>query len=555
MRNLMLAIVTVLMVSSCTSTYQTASVYDDVYYSPGTSNQAEVQKRLDYGASGVSYGSNTSDDRFENTVQPEAEVIGSSNIAQTSGYYQDTLAQPESSSNEYYYSEDSDEYYDYEYATRIKRFHQDCGDFGYYAPVYTNTYWGGYYPGFSMGFGWGWPSSYFSLSYNYGWGYPYYGYYDPWYSWYDPWYYPYYGYGSSYWMGYNHGYYNGYWNGYYAGGYYPEGGGYGYGYHYGPRGTRGSGLIGSTGERESRITNNVSVEKTAPAASRETRVEPGSQFGSGLSNQTNNSANSEKVNRQAEVQKNTATVVATQESREVRAEKIAKPSSVVPSENNSKNEAVLRETRSNTVTESTKLSKPVVNNQPAGVAQDRNTRNTSTIQQQKVAKPASSTAEGNTGVVSRDKKYAKPASNTLEKQAPAKNYSSPVYNKPRSSNEYTVPGSRTIRNTNQGTTTVERSAPAPAQQNTIRTSTPSKSNNSFSNQSKGSINNSSSRPVRSYSSPSSTTTPQRSYSAPARSSGSGGSYSSPSSGGSSRSSGSSSGGSSSGSSSGGRRGR
>lgn len=83
----MLAIVAMLMMASCTSTYQSASVYDDVYYSPGTSDQVVVQKRMDEGAPGVSYGSNTSDDRFENTVQPEAEVIGSGSYAQESGFY------------------------------------------------------------------------------------------------------------------------------------------------------------------------------------------------------------------------------------------------------------------------------------------------------------------------------------------------------------------------------------------------------------------------------------------------------------------------------------
>jgi len=550
MKNLMLAIIAMLMLASCSSTYQTASIYDDVYYSPGTSDQVVVEKRVGTPTSDVSYGNNASEDRFKNTAQPEAEIIGSHTYSQGSGYYQDTLAQPESSSNEYYYSDESDEYYDYEYAARIKRFNDDCGNLGYYDPYYTNACYGAC-PGFSMGFGYGMPSSYFSIGFNYGWGYPYYGYYDPWYyPWYDPWYYPYYG--GSYWMGYNHGYYDGYYNGYYGGGYFPEGGGSGYGYYYGPRGTRGSGLIGSTGERESRISNEVAVEKNASVQGRETRTEPGSLFGSGLSQQTADPANSERVARQTEVQKQNANTSTNSVARDPRAEKLAKPASVVPSENNAKNEAVLRETRNNPApdVEANKLSKPVINSQSSAVTQDRNARTTPATQQQKIAKPAA-TNEGSSSVVSREKKYAKPASNTLERQGQTKNYSSPVYNKPRSSNEYTIPGSRTVRTTPQGESSVERSSTSPAQQNNVRTAAPSKSSSSFSTQPKTTINNNSSKPVRSYSSPSSTSSPQRSYSAPARSS----SYSPPSSGGgSSKSSGSSSSGSSSGGG-GGKRGR
>jgi len=546
----MLAIVAMLILVSCQSTYQSTSSYDDVYYSPGSSDQAVAQKRVGGSSDAVSYGNNSSEDRFENTTQPQSEIIGSDNYSQgsASAYYQDTLIQPESSSNEYYYSEESDEYYDYEYASRIKRFHEDCGDFGYYAPVYNNVY----SPGFSMGFGYGWPSSYMSMSFGYGWGYPYYGYYDPWYyPYYDPWYYPYYPYyGGSYWMGYNQGYYNGYWNGYYGGGYYPEGGD-GYGYYYGPRGTRGSGLIGSTDNRESRMTNDVNVEKTAPVETRTSRSEPGSLFGSGLSQQGTEPNNVERVNRQSEVQQQNVNSEANSVTRDVRAEKLAKPSSVEPAVNTSKNEVITREVRNSpgVNAESNKLSKPVINNESSGIVQDRNVR-TST-QQQKIAKPASSV--GNSNVVSREKKYAKPASNSLERPSQTKNYNSPTYNKPRASNEYTVPGSRTIRTTPQGENSSERVTTAPAQQNNIRTSTPSKSNSSFSSPTRSTIN-SSSRPAKTYSAPSSTSTPQRSYSAPARSSG-GGSYSAPASSGGSRSSGGSSNGGSSSGSSGGRRGR
>lgn len=110
----------------------------------------------------------------------------------------------------------SDDYYDYEYAARIKRFHRaTCID--YYDPFYTNLY---FYNGDPYAYG-------TSIYYGYNWYRPYgygihigigYGFYDPWYSWYGPGYY--YGYGYP-----AYGYYP-YHHGYYGGGHYYEGGGY-----------------------------------------------------------------------------------------------------------------------------------------------------------------------------------------------------------------------------------------------------------------------------------------------------------------------------------------
>ena len=131
-----------------------------------------------------------------------------------------------------------DDYNDYSYSTRIKRFHNPEQDAGYYDEVYTDpsnydtnyvaegssyytdaspnvslsfgvgfgSCWG---PSLSFGYGWGYDPWYW----NYGWGYPYNGYYSPYYSYWD---YPYYGwgYGGSYWSGYR----NGYWDGNYWGG-------------------------------------------------------------------------------------------------------------------------------------------------------------------------------------------------------------------------------------------------------------------------------------------------------------------------------------------------
>jgi hypothetical protein len=120
---------------------------------------------------------------------------------------------------------DKDDYYDYQYASRLRRFSSPVYGLGYYDNYYTNYYWynqNPYYYGTSIytSYNW-WGPSYgcgpdygFGMSYNYGWGNPYYGY-SPYYYGYNPYNYgynPYMGY-NSYWQGYHNGYYSG-WNGY-----------------------------------------------------------------------------------------------------------------------------------------------------------------------------------------------------------------------------------------------------------------------------------------------------------------------------------------------------
>lgn len=122
-----------------------------------------------------------------------------------------------------------DDYYDYEYATRIRRFNNNINGLGYYDNYYTNSYWysgNPYNYGVSIynGYSWWGPGyntySYFhsvSFYYNWGWGgSPYCGY-SPYYG-YNP-------YMSSYWQGYYNGYNQGYYNGMWGYPYY----GYGYG--------------------------------------------------------------------------------------------------------------------------------------------------------------------------------------------------------------------------------------------------------------------------------------------------------------------------------------
>lgn len=153
---------------------------------------------------------------------------------------------------------------DYEYAERIRRFHNprytitiaDPGydDIYFLDNNYWNVYMDGMYatitPTWNNPYYWNYmysPFSYSSWAWRYNWGYPYWGsyygwggWYDPWYSpwyggyygwyggwynpWYSPWYSGYYGWGYSY-YGWGYPYYGGYYGYPYYGGY------YGYGYY------------------------------------------------------------------------------------------------------------------------------------------------------------------------------------------------------------------------------------------------------------------------------------------------------------------------------------
>lgn len=196
--------------------------------------------------------SSYSDDVYAN---PEADrkeqerIVASQRKAQEAyqkRYNDSVAAVQERQNNNPYYKDpqyNSDDYYDYEYASRYKRFQDPVSGVGYYDNYYTNTYfysgnpyqygmsvYNGYnfWPSYNTynympstyfysSFGWGTPGYGMGMGYGYG-GYPYgygggYGYgYDP--------------FMAGYYSGYNHGYNNGYWG-------YPFGYGMGYGYGYG----------------------------------------------------------------------------------------------------------------------------------------------------------------------------------------------------------------------------------------------------------------------------------------------------------------------------------
>lgn len=217
---LVLNLIVLFFISSC-ATQKQASSNDDVYANP-------------------------KEDRIE-----EARIAAEKKAARDAREkrYNDSIAavrqaqQEKDDANPYYKDREFkyDDYYDYEYATRVKRFDNSINGLSYYDNYYTNSYWYNQNPynyGVSVynGYSW-WGSGYNNYSYNpsisfymnYGWGnnYGYGGYngYNP----YDP-------YASAYWQGYNNGYYNGYNNGWGGYPYYGFGYGYGNGYGYNPYG-------------------------------------------------------------------------------------------------------------------------------------------------------------------------------------------------------------------------------------------------------------------------------------------------------------------------------
>jgi len=232
---LVFAVLPLFIVAGCTTQYQAKAPYDDVYYSsrdlPAAAStkvivtQAQVPVASDYNPS------NNREDSQDTTQQSDNQATGTTEYSnyndEPSGAVSESYTEP---GGDTYISNYYDNYYDYAYASRLRRFHSNSFMDSYYNDYYSNMYfydynpwsWGtsiyfnsGWYsPSFGMNFEWGWPS------YSYGWGYPSYG---------------------NYWSGYYDGYYDGYWAGNGNHGWYSnDGGGYNNGnYYYGHRGQSG----------------------------------------------------------------------------------------------------------------------------------------------------------------------------------------------------------------------------------------------------------------------------------------------------------------------------
>ncbi len=214
----------------------TAQEYDDIYY-------------------------DTDDRTFEQNNSSTSPVNTVDESEYTSPRYNDYLpsetqtvvdAQGNTTINNYYngddYRFDRDDYYDYAYSSRIRRFHRPINTYSYYDPFYTNMYWYNYDPlcygtsiylGYDfwrpspwrarIGWNWGWNSwnRYNNLAwgYDFGWSPGWSGYYsaayvNPWgfnngFGWNNGFNRPFCANNWNYWNGYNAGFYAGVNNNYY----------------------------------------------------------------------------------------------------------------------------------------------------------------------------------------------------------------------------------------------------------------------------------------------------------------------------------------------------
>jgi len=192
-----------LVMSACTTQYQ-AGNYDDVYYSPKSQPPAPkhqmVVKTPEADANAYSQGESQQAQQAPAPIYYDQDTI----------FYADDQPYVTENDPNADYGYNSDDYYDYAYAARIRRFYNPYSYNSYYNDYYTNSYW--YDPdpwnwGLSIYMGYNFWGGGFSYGYNpwymdpyYGWGYSgYYGYGYPYYG------YPYYGYGY-----YNDCYYNSY---------------------------------------------------------------------------------------------------------------------------------------------------------------------------------------------------------------------------------------------------------------------------------------------------------------------------------------------------------
>lgn len=203
---LLLLVATLVVSSGCGSTRK---VYEDgVYFNL---DDADREART-YNSKNRNQ-TKTDADLYSRQNQDEGSNLSSGNSDYSTNENGDIVIK-----NRYYDDSDFsyDDYYDYSYSSRLRRFHSN-NNWNYYDPYYTNYYWYNYNPyyfGSSVynTYSWWGPNYYYNYSNSYwgvsyhwggGWGYPWShhywggGYYNPWaYSGYNGWYFPYGGYGG-----------------------------------------------------------------------------------------------------------------------------------------------------------------------------------------------------------------------------------------------------------------------------------------------------------------------------------------------------------------------
>lgn len=247
------AVIMLFAITGCSSAYKTTT--DDIYFIPQTVRGGESTQ-----LSQPEGGKTVEVVEVVNETAAYSQPANVSYVEHETAHYDDTAfyysGNGSLSETEYQYDADGNivinnyyygDYYDFAYASRIRRFHRPYASFGYYDPFFTNMYFYMPHPhfyGVSIYMGYGAMPFY----------YPGYFAFSPWYShWYwNPFFWrrsfhpfhPFGYWGSSYWAGYHAGYFAGLHNpwGYGYWGYYN----YHYNsydgsnYHYGPRGSMGS---------------------------------------------------------------------------------------------------------------------------------------------------------------------------------------------------------------------------------------------------------------------------------------------------------------------------
>lgn len=225
--------------SGCSTTYMANTPYDEVYDTRPAYAQTKLQPSQSDVGQRVESVRPTDNYLDPSRSEPDYRDYSAAQQKYSSGNQQSTgqemISEPDRQVS-YFDDNDNfnyDDYYDYSYSVRIKRFHRPVYGFGYYDDYYTNLYWYTYDPwvwGSSvyLGYDWWWwdvyGGPYFSLGFNWGWGsigwhwgYPFSGwYYYPHFFYRYPWYPWYLGYGGwGYWAGYHHGFWDGWWGNYY----------------------------------------------------------------------------------------------------------------------------------------------------------------------------------------------------------------------------------------------------------------------------------------------------------------------------------------------------
>ncbi len=395
-----------------------------------------------------------------------------------------------------------DDYYESDYAARIKRFNGTGSSSDYYDEEYVSqdcydcnsgSNWSfsmgvgvGMGMGYSMSYGWPYSYSYWNYPY-YGWGYPSWGY--PYYGWGWPYY------GGGYWAGYNQGYWNGYYDGYYGGGYYPYYGDY---YNdYGRRGVtyrqRGRGAGGTTiPDRSGRAgTSNPSgtdrerTRETVVAGSGATmaaRADQGVVAGSGRSGE-------DIRNREQQQSSDGRTGTATREraNESSRTQDLKKPASADrrattnPQDRTTEKRYNKPKSYESLPQRQPRSSREYVRPEQSTTTTRQNNRNSTTTQ------PAASDTRSRERESSTYNRSSRPAPTVSQPSRSNSTRSSGSTTRPATSTRSTSPAKTYSSPTrSQGTSSRSYSAPAPTRSSSTSTSSPSRSSSSSSGSSSSS---------------------------------------------------------------------